>query len=468
MKNIITTIYFCIISIIAFSQEWTEPVNISNMHAFLQSSDFCIDNSGVFHCVWNKKVDDNYSVLFYSKSIDEGLSWSEPEKISQNESRYYVYPQICADSENNLYVAFDNYDYSSTTESVFSSVIIFNDGSWSESYNLAEGLKSRIVVDYDVRVYVFWYQGTPHNGEFCYKYFENEYWSDTFIPFDDILSTISVLNVVVDNDNNLHCVGTYDPTTMLKKYPAYFSFNKMNQEWSIVEQLSTITGKTSDIDIVLDNSFFFHAAWDENRTAYSFFDGNIWSENEIVDLSYAKTVEVSVDIAGNPIIITTEDLNDNIELACYFKDNFGDWQRYIVDAGANTIFTPQLIIRNEYVIYQKSDSPQDADIYFCKTDLQLSLKDNESRIQYSAYPNPFSSVINFKWGSINSNNKSKGVIKIYNEFGRIVHTAIIYNEFEQSYTWDGMNANGNCVKPGIYIGEILFSDYKIFMKFIKM
>ena len=172
MKNIITTIYFCIISIIAFSQEWTEPVNISNMHAFIQSSDFCIDNSGVFHCVWNKKVDDNYSVLFYSKSIDEGLSWSEPEKISQNESRYYVYPQICADSENNLYVAFDNYDYSSTTESVFSSVIIFNDGSWSESYNLAEGLKSRIVVDYDDRVYVFWYQGTPHNGEFCYKYFE--------------------------------------------------------------------------------------------------------------------------------------------------------------------------------------------------------------------------------------------------------------------------------------------------------
>ncbi len=110
-------------------------------------------------------MEDNFSVLYYSKSDDEGITWSDPENISQNESRYYVYPQICSDSENNLYIAFDNYDYSSTTEVVFSSVIIFSDGDWSEANNLAEGFKSRIVADNDNRVYVFWYQGTPHNGD---------------------------------------------------------------------------------------------------------------------------------------------------------------------------------------------------------------------------------------------------------------------------------------------------------------
>jgi len=258
---------------------------------------------------------------------------------------------------------------------------------------------------------------------------------------------------------------------MLNKYPAYFSYNKENQEWSIVEPLSSVTGKTSDIDIVLDNSFFPHAAWDENRTAYSFFDGNIWSENEIVDLSYAKTVEVSVDINGNPIIITTEDLN-NIELACYFKDNSEVWQRRIVDSGVNTIFTPNLIVKDDiaFVVYQKSFSPTDSDIYVCRTDLELILNDlpeNELGDVF-LYPNPFYNELSILLKGCQPEDIEVIICDIT---GVLINRFIIKSssEFEMDNycLWDGCDSDGKMVTNGIYF-IILNGKTSFWKKIIKL
>jgi hypothetical protein len=146
MKNTISTICFCIISIIGNSQVWTEPVNISNMNSSIQSCDFVIDNAGIYHCVWNLKLSDSHSVLYYSKSNDNGLSWYDPENISQNDTRYYTNPVIDVNSDNNLFVAFDNYDYSDSDKGAVVSIITYEVNSWSEVFDLGYGFRDCLMM----------------------------------------------------------------------------------------------------------------------------------------------------------------------------------------------------------------------------------------------------------------------------------------------------------------------------------
>lgn len=62
----------------AYNQTWTEPIQINTLDGLNHNPDFCIDNEGNLHCVWSYKIETNYFVIYYSKSTDDGLSWSTP------------------------------------------------------------------------------------------------------------------------------------------------------------------------------------------------------------------------------------------------------------------------------------------------------------------------------------------------------------------------------------------------------
>ncbi|PLW97070.1 MAG: hypothetical protein C0593_09455, partial [Marinilabiliales bacterium] len=87
MKKAISTICFCIISIIGYSQVWTEPVNISNMEGVDQLPKIVSDNESRIHCVWTNMIEYGvFTKIYYSNSDSNGLTWSEPFDISQNNS----------------------------------------------------------------------------------------------------------------------------------------------------------------------------------------------------------------------------------------------------------------------------------------------------------------------------------------------------------------------------------------------
>ena len=469
MKNTISTICFCIISIIGYSQVWTEPVNISNMHAFIQSSDFCIDNSGVFHCVWNKTINDNHSVLFYSKSQDQGFTWSEPENISQNSSRYYINPKILSDSENNLYVAFDNYNFSPPDYSVYVSVISYTNNLWNEVQNISIGLNTFIIIDDYNRLYCFWSQGGYNNGEFAYQYFDEGVWSDTFVPFDDDTTLAVLTDAKADSFGNLHCVGIYDSTATSIRIPAYFYYNYETQTWDDIALLSDVNSLTTDLDIAIANTQNPLAIWNEPEPVISYFNGDFWNPKQEVCEIESHELQVELDENSNPLIIVTYSNNNEMYIDCCYLCNDIVWIKSTIDSSLNAIFKPQLIMWNDYsyLVYQKSDTPQDADIYFCKTDLQLSLYDYENRRELTVYPNPFSSEIYFNWGAVNPGNMSECYIQIYNEFGKNVHSKYIHAGVSNSYIWDGKDSRGNNTDSGIYFCEVIFDDIKKSIKFIK-
>jgi len=68
------------------SQEWTDPITIyyggTNSYP-----DLTIDNNGRLHSVWTHVISIDHTVIYYSKSLDYGQSWSTPENISLNDHR---------------------------------------------------------------------------------------------------------------------------------------------------------------------------------------------------------------------------------------------------------------------------------------------------------------------------------------------------------------------------------------------
>jgi hypothetical protein len=62
----------------AGAQNWTNPVNISNMPGLDNQPDLCIDKNGTLHCVFTHKLASNWRKIYYSKSTNDGATWTTP------------------------------------------------------------------------------------------------------------------------------------------------------------------------------------------------------------------------------------------------------------------------------------------------------------------------------------------------------------------------------------------------------
>jgi hypothetical protein len=135
-----------------------------------RNPDFFIDNSGIIHCVWSYKVTTDYWHIYYSKSTDDGLSWSIPENVSQNTNLWMENPHIVADSENNLHLT---YDYQS--DNSYQTLIVyrkFSGNTWSEMDTVSVGWPgarhNRLVIDHNNKLYCFWFHDFQ-NGTTFYR-----------------------------------------------------------------------------------------------------------------------------------------------------------------------------------------------------------------------------------------------------------------------------------------------------------
>lgn len=160
MKTKYIILWLCITPILALTQTWSEPVTIfsGGLNRF---PDITIDKHGVMHCVWAHKLQTNFYKIYYSKSTDNGLTWSVAQDISQNNSLWMYNPQIVADSNNILYVS---YDYNTGAPNNTLILIKKYDGiQWSDSDTISVGLPgsmdSRLLVDNNNKLYCFWFNG---------------------------------------------------------------------------------------------------------------------------------------------------------------------------------------------------------------------------------------------------------------------------------------------------------------------
>jgi hypothetical protein len=452
------------------SQNWTEPVNVSNMNDFILNCDFTIDNTGIIHCVWNLKYSANYGVIYYAKSEDDGLTWTEPVSVSQNINYYCTNPQIVHDSQNNLYVGYDLNDYSPQTWGSYTILVKKDSAGWSEPLTLSEGISTRLAIDNNDRLYVFWYMGSPHNGKFNYQYLEDDEWSELFCPYNNPDELTGINEIVVDKYNNLHCSGYYDPYGNLQIRVAYYFYDYSAGQWNKVHTLSNeLSG--GDNDIALDTAQNPHIVWEEFEPLYSWFNGVNWSINDTINRTDTNRAVIEIDEANNVLIAISEDAEEGNNLMYYHRPDGLNWESMIVDYGNNVIFTPEFEILNNqlYVVYDKSNSVPYGDIFISKLDLlSTTFEYNNSIVDddpIQIYPNPFKMST---WIVFSLNWTDKINLTIKDLKGQTVKTLFegIHTGGSDNVLWNGTNNQGQQVQPGIYFCFLRTNDYQYVTKIV--
>ena len=128
--------FFNPVSIVA--QDWTEPVNISNLEGHDYEPDIAIDSNLILHAVWTHKIESNFFKIYYSRSEDLGLSWLNPLDFSENTNLWYGNPHITAGNENLIYISFE-YNLGNPNQTMVY-LKIFDGTLWSEPVLISENM----------------------------------------------------------------------------------------------------------------------------------------------------------------------------------------------------------------------------------------------------------------------------------------------------------------------------------------
>lgn len=468
MKQFILFFMLLMISVLS-AQEWSEPVNISNTDEKDYEPEFCIDNNGVLHCVWSLKIEQNYRKIYYSKSEDEGETWSEPQDISQNDSMWMCLPHIVSDSQNNLYVAY-LYNAGNYLDSHIY-YMKFDGSSWSEPYSISGnyvGLgMSDVVIDNNDRVYVIWHWGGPE-GEIYYRYLENDEWSDIICPYENNSEQYCLAEAVSDDNNNLHCIIDHHPEDIGSR-TSYIKYDYNTDNWSAPIILATRRCQQG-MDICLDCNDNPHLVWREytndlippnDGTLYSYCDGNNFSEPEIlVEDPWWQVIEID----GNNVIHIVEaekyDTGSDIVYNLVYHNNSNNiWEGTIIFESDNSAGLPKIGIFEDklYLIFFNSNDVTESDIYFMQKEIDTNASEENiiqdifhNNIKLSQnYPNPFNPQTKI---SFSLRKGGKTTLKIFNVKGQLVKLLVDEQKQKGDYSviWYGTDMQNKQVASGAY------------------
>jgi hypothetical protein len=464
MKILYTYLLIIFLSSALSSQEWSEPIQISPDTMKCYDPDLVIDNLGVYHCVWSHKVAANHMKIYYSKSDDQGETWSEPIDVSQNESMWMIMPHLGVDGLNNMYLAYDYNAYVS-----YEALIVmrkFDGVSWSNeevvSTDMPGSAYNKLAVDKENRVYVFW----SFNGNSYYKFLKNNNWSEIFHVFPTDNNYHTVQKIKTDGNNNLLAVGTFhfEGQTHYDNRKIHIKYSQQSQQWTDYTFLNENNNSWVGEGIEVDNDKNPHIVWHEptgnempynDATFYKFFDGTNWSTLDTV-VEDPQHQTISLDHDNNIFIANSEKTDTGNQIVCYQKLQDG-WEGTVIDE-SYAFWSLNLIRDSNYLILLYKKLPVgggDGEIWLSKLEIpansiEPTIGNVSAEISLKNQPNPFHNKTTIHFELIQGGHTT---LEIYDLRGRLVNTLIkgVKPPGKYSVNWNGTNDGGQVVAPGIYL-----------------
>ncbi len=407
MKNTISTICFCISSIIGFPQVWTEPVNISNMEGCDQLPRIISDNEAVLHCVWTHMIEYGvFTKIYYSNSDSNGLTWSEPFDVSQNTTDWYVLSSITLNSTNDIFISYDvECQNPAGTYVVVRSIV---DGILMEPDTISEDMPGsrspQLVCDAEDRVWCFWYHDID-NGSIFYRILEEGTWSETFllIPGNHFLFPC---RFVCDKDGVLHCLVAYYNENQNVLCTRFVYFKIDNNAVSPMEEVSPFIDGHG-YDLAVDSLNRPHITYRQkmmssptpmnDSTIYRFKHDDFWSDPELVVYD-PRNQQIILGYEDSPNIFDIEKHDDGCYIVHHQKIN-DLWVSMIVEdlPWYSSDYSVCKFSDQIGMVYQKPEiSTVYSDIYFRSADITTGVTmNNENPLSemISVQPNPFETEI---------------------------------------------------------------------------
>jgi hypothetical protein len=396
---------FLISSSLPAQQQWTEPLNISNLGGYSMDPDMVIDHNGVIHVVWSYQNSAFHWLIMYTCSEDDGLTWAEPLDLLQNTDLWMLQPHIACDSKNNLYVTYTHDGNSWTPEGRLIKMLTFDGYQWSEPITVSEGMPGshypKVLLDDNDDVYVFW---GYLSDEMYYRYRKGYHWSDIYCPYCDSTDRYYFSDGIEVYDNLIHLVGSSMSYNYYGERPQYYEYNLVNNLWAYPEMINNDT-IVVDIDLSINKSLVPESAYRKietnpmygsDATKHTKKEGNNWSTPDLVSGTDKRQVgqQITIDQNNCVHVVETEYYVSSeleTELVHYYKmDNI--WMAQPIDSSDNLCNYPILLFsRNRlYVVYWwHSEELDEGYIRFSKNDIITNIKEEpQHQTELTIYPNP--------------------------------------------------------------------------------
>ena len=183
------------------------PINLSNNIEFSERPQIAVTRNGVF-IVWTDTIDSNNKKIIFTKSIDNGKTFSNPVTLSNNSKNSYNV-EISAFNEN-VYVVWQEQGYNNTGEandSIIFKSSIDNGNNFNDPIELTANTSDAFpkINSYGNNVYIVWNnENKKNNGLFFVKSLDKGYNFSKLIKLsDDVNSGESQLTV---NENEISVV----------------------------------------------------------------------------------------------------------------------------------------------------------------------------------------------------------------------------------------------------------------------
>ena len=456
--SVLTALLFLFAAHFTSAQTWSEPAVIYSSNKYSVYPDFTIDNDGNLHCVWSTRHWSNYYRIYYSRSTDDGETWSNPISPSQNSSLEMSLPHIVCDTDNHLHLTYDH-----DVGSIYNTYIIHrihNGTYWGAADTIGAGYHNRLVIDHNDRLHCFWTTG-------YYSFYSHRdpitgSWSEILLPYGDTLMAFFDKGLL-GTDNNLHFVGASQ--MFGNKYVVSY-FKIENGTFHPIEEVSTLT-KGKWYDMALDDQglphFVWHhihvnGGWQDDSTLYRYYDGSSWSVPEFI-LQSARAVSIAVDQYNQKHIVVSKEVDAGYKLI-HFRYLDGTWEGQVIDEHVYSYFQPKLTNHDSklYLLYGRMDTQYSptSSILLSKYEIITGISDREFSIinDLKVAPNPFKTQSKISFELLKS-----GIleIQILNMHGIVIRN-LYDGQIQQGcveVTWDGMDFSGNRQRPGYYILNIL-------------
>jgi hypothetical protein len=284
--------------------QWSTPVSLSPSAvsaALNESMGSCLGASGdSLHVVWTDKLSTTNAVIYYTRSLDTGLTWSAPVAIS-------------------------------------------NIG--GNAWNPAIAVNGR-------NVHVVWREVNPVNNHRASYYMHSLDGGSTWSPAVFLDSTADWPAVAVSG--NIVYVAN-DLVTAASPYNTEIFFLRSldnGATWSSPQQLTFAVNRSEDEAIAAQGSHV-HMSWNDKRSGQfqilykeSSDYGVTWGPDVVVDPQYDYSTMVSVDGANVDVVAAGRSINNHYQiLLTQSADTGATWatNRDITNDTLNTYFYPYMV-----------------------------------------------------------------------------------------------------------------------------
>ena len=306
---------------------FSQPLNVSSPQGGQSDAttpEIAVDASGHIHVVWvNSNI--NFGV-FYSRSTDNGSSFSAPKDLDANTSQSFA-PQVAVDATNgNVYVVWD--DLLTTPKSqiqIFFSASTNNGLAFSASQNISNdsgnASSPQMALDSNGNINVVWTDNSPGNNQIFFSRSSNQgttFSAATTVFNQTAMSTNSL--VAADANGNIFVVWQNGASKIANHDIWFASLSNGATNFSVAQNLSQ--SAASGIDsanpwLTVDQSGNVNVSWEEALTSTTqiFFTQSTNSgasfaaaANASNDNGYDTQVQIAAEAGGNLDFVWSDDL----------------------------------------------------------------------------------------------------------------------------------------------------------------